>query len=58
MKKLLLTTTDSDTHTQKFNLGTTAFDISSTPFIDGISGTPTLHYVGTMPNFDFPFPEE
>ena len=26
--------------------------------IDGISGTPTMHYVGTMPNFDFPFPEE
>ena len=26
--------------------------------IDGISGTPTLHYVGTLPNFDFPFPEE
>lgn len=26
--------------------------------IDGLSGTPTMHYVGTMPNFDFPFPEE
>lgn len=26
--------------------------------IDGISGTPTMHYVGTMPHFDFPFPEE
>ena len=26
--------------------------------IDGISGSPTMHYVGTMPNFDFPFPEE
>ena len=26
--------------------------------IDGISGTPTMHYVGTMPQFDFPFPEE
>ena len=26
--------------------------------IDGISGTPTMHYVGTMPYFDFPFPEE
>ena len=26
--------------------------------IDGISGSPTLHYVGTMPHFDFPFPEE
>ena len=26
--------------------------------INGISGTPTMHYVGTMPNFDFPFPEE
>ena len=26
--------------------------------IDGISGTPTLHYVGTLPSFDFPFPEE
>ena len=26
--------------------------------IPGISGTPTMHYVGTMPNFDFPFPEE
>ena len=23
--------------------------------IDGISGTPTMHYVGTMPKFDFPF---
>lgn len=23
--------------------------------IDGISGTPALHYVGTMPKFDFPF---
>ena len=26
--------------------------------IDGISGTPTMHYVGTMPEFDFPFPDE
>jgi hypothetical protein len=26
--------------------------------IDGISGTPTMHYVGNMPNFDFPFPDE
>jgi hypothetical protein len=26
--------------------------------IDGISGTPTMHYVGTMPSFDFPFPED
>ena len=26
--------------------------------IDGISGSPTMHYVGTMPEFDFPFPEE
>lgn len=26
--------------------------------IEGISGSPTLHYVGTMPNFDFPFAEE
>jgi hypothetical protein len=26
--------------------------------IDGISGTPTMHYVGTMPHFDFPFPED
>ena len=26
--------------------------------IEGISGTPTMHYVGTMPNFDFPFPED
>lgn len=26
--------------------------------IDGISGSPTMHYVGTMPKFDFPFPEE
>ena len=26
--------------------------------IDGISGTPTMHYVGTMPQFDFPFPKE
>lgn len=25
--------------------------------IDGISGTPTMHYVGTMPKFEFPFPE-
>lgn len=25
--------------------------------IDGISGTPTMHYVGTMPKFDFPFSE-
>ncbi len=25
--------------------------------ISGISGTPTLHYVGTMPKFEFPFPE-
>ena len=25
--------------------------------IEGISGTPTMHYVGTMPKFDFPFPE-
>lgn len=25
---------------------------------NGISGSPTLHYVGTMPKFDFPFPEE
>lgn len=24
---------------------------------NGISGSPTLHYVGTMPNFDFPFSE-
>jgi hypothetical protein len=23
--------------------------------IDGFSGTPTMHYVGTMPKFDFPF---
>lgn len=23
--------------------------------IDGISGTPTMHYVGTMPKFNFPF---
>ena len=23
--------------------------------IEGLSGTPTMHYVGTMPNFDFPF---
>ena len=23
--------------------------------IDGVAGTPTMHYVGTMPNFDFPF---
>ena len=26
--------------------------------IDGISGSPTMHYVGNMPNFDFPFAEE
>ena len=26
--------------------------------INGISGSPTMHYVGNMPNFDFPFPEE
>ena len=26
--------------------------------IDGISGSPTMHYVGNMPNFDFPFPDE
>jgi len=26
--------------------------------IDGISGSPTMHYVGNMPDFDFPFPEE
>jgi hypothetical protein len=26
--------------------------------ISGISGTPTMHYVGNMPNFDFPFPDE
>jgi hypothetical protein len=25
--------------------------------ISGISGTPTMHYVGTMPKFAFPFPE-
>ena len=25
--------------------------------IDGISGTPTLHYVGTLPKFVFPFAE-
>ena len=25
--------------------------------ISGISGTPTMHYVGTMPKFEFPFPE-
>lgn len=25
--------------------------------IDGISGTPTLHYVGTLPKFEFPFKE-
>ena len=22
------------------------------------NGTPTMHYVGNMPNFDFPFPDE
>ena len=26
--------------------------------IDGISGSPTMHYVGNMPDFDFPFPDE
>jgi hypothetical protein len=26
--------------------------------ISGISGTPTMHYVGTMPKFDFPFSDE
>lgn len=26
--------------------------------IDGISGSSTMHYVGNMPNFDFPFPDE
>lgn len=25
--------------------------------ISSISGTPTMHYVGTMPKFEFPFPE-
>ena len=25
---------------------------------NGISGSPTLHYVGIMPKFDFPFPQE
>lgn len=26
--------------------------------IDGISSSPTMNYVGNMPNFDFPFPDE
>ncbi|MBR2770524.1 MAG: hypothetical protein IKD78_00680 [Bacteroidales bacterium] len=89
------TTNDSDTHTQKFTLGATEFDINNAFAIENIqdsgliynaivlsqadyvgslgsrakgaiivfrgdytSGTPTMHYVGTMPDFDFPFPDE
>jgi hypothetical protein len=58
------TTTDSETHTQKYTLGATTFDINNAFTIDitgltfsGISGTPTMQYAGTLPKFDFPFQE-
>ena len=38
------------------NGSTYTIDITGLTF-SGISGTPTMHYVGTMPKFDFPFQE-
>jgi hypothetical protein len=38
------------------NGSTYTIDMTGLTF-SGISGTPTMHYVGTMPKFDFPFQE-